>query len=82
MVCDGVLIGRYIVAFGLENGSVVVCKLVFSEDGVGSLDKIGEVETGGMKINSVKWRPAEEGRVSQLATCGDDWSVRVFDVEH
>jgi hypothetical protein len=76
---------RYIVAFGLESGEVVVSRLEFSEDGEGSMERVAEFGSScGLAVNSVKWRPVDDGRdregVYQLATCGDDWSVRLFDV--
>lgn len=74
--------GKYVLAVGLETGDIIV---KHSEDGGLNWNTIAtstkEIAHNG-SINAMKWRRKESDgqRVLQLATCGDDHSVRIYSV--
>ena len=68
-------------AIGTEGGAIRIHRI----DREGSSEHVGDVETSiahAGVVNRLAWRPASGDRNGlELASCSDDRSVRIFEVE-
>lgn len=65
----------------MESGAIVVGGLNLTVDGHISMMRISEYESnGGLAVNAIKWRPGVGRPTQHLATCGEDTTVRIFEV--
>jgi WD40 repeat protein len=82
-VLQEMVLGMGIVAVGMENGRIFIlgCE---KAGNMGEWKVLKEVEEGMTHLGAVTglaWRPGIEGRKKELASCGDDCSVRIYEIE-
>jgi elongator complex protein 2 len=83
--CDFASIDKHIyhLALGLENGQIILIDLQPDERGgleVIKRETVSDSLTHNGVVKAVKWRPRANSKLAQLATAGEDHSVRIFSI--
>ena len=79
----------HLIAFGAENGSIVIVSLNADNDIISDDNALGTVRYNvlatvptqfahGATVKRLRWKPNPSGLSFELASCGDDHTVRVF----
>jgi WD40 repeat protein len=72
----------YLIAIGLENGSIFLLLFAVNEEGKVNVvfkDELAPSETHSKTVTYLDWRPGPKELT--LASCSEDCSVRLFSIE-
>ena len=74
---------KYLVVVGLENGNIFIVGVDFDKETKGQFSVLGKIDEfvgHSLTVNRIRLREVEEGSKLQIASCGDDHSVRIFEL--